>query len=138
VAVVFLVHTAFATSLYGNYIRNTPWFIVPCLAVLSLLGMGVMILKKKYGPAFLTSCLFIVTVVLTGVIGLFPNLIPSSMDTHYSLTIFNASSSPYTLRIMTVVALIFVPMVMAYQIFVYRVFRHKVTAEDVAKSSDAY
>ncbi|MDQ5984461.1 MAG: Cytochrome bd-I ubiquinol oxidase subunit 2 [Syntrophus sp. SKADARSKE-3] len=138
VAVVFLVHTAFATSLYGNFIRNTSWFIIPCLAVLSLLGMGGAILKKKYGPAFLMSCLFIVTVVMTGIVGLFPNLIPSSIDMHYSLTIFNASSGAYTLRIMTVVALIFVPVVIAYQIFVYRVFRHKVTAEDVAKSSDAY
>jgi cytochrome d ubiquinol oxidase subunit II len=60
-------------------------------------------------------------------VGLYPNLIPSSLDPAFSLTAFNSSSSIYTLRIMTVVALIFVPIVIAYQVWVYRVFRHGVT-----------
>ena len=77
-------------------------------------------------------------IVFTGVIGLYPNLIPSSMDQAYSLTIFNSSSSIYTLRIMTVVALIFVPVVIAYQIWIYRIFRHKVSTEDIAHDREAY
>ena len=77
-------------------------------------------------------------VVFTGVIGLFPNLIPSSMDPAQSLTIFNSSSSTYTLKIMTIVALMFVPIVIAYKIWVYRLFRSRVTADDVLKNEQAY
>jgi cytochrome d ubiquinol oxidase subunit II len=77
-------------------------------------------------------------VTLTGVVGLYPNLIPSNIDPAYSLTIFNSSSSPYTLKIMTVVALIFVPVVIAYQIWSYRVFRHKVTPEDMLDEKESY
>jgi len=69
---------------------------------------------------------------------LFPNLIPSSLDPAYSLTIYNSSSSEYTLKIMTAVALIFVPVVIAYKIWVYRVFRGPVTIEDVETDEHAY
>ena len=138
VAIIFLVHTAFATNLYGNFLRSRLWFTVPVLAVCALLGMGVFVRKQKYFAAFLVSCLAIFTIVLTGIIGLYPNLIPSRLNPDYSLTIFNASSSAYTLKIMTVVAVCFVPMVIAYQIWVYRVFRGKVTAGDVVENSDAY
>jgi cytochrome bd ubiquinol oxidase subunit II len=138
VAVLFLVHTAFATSLYVNYLHNAWWSVIPVLAVGALVGMGVLILKAQYTRAFFASCLLIVAVVLTGVVGLYPNLIPSSLDPMYSLTVLNSSSSVYTLKIMTVVALIFVPLVIGYQIWVYRVFRHKVTEKDIAESYDAY
>jgi cytochrome d ubiquinol oxidase subunit II len=76
-------------------------------------------------------------VTFTGLIGLYPNLIPSRLDPAYSLTAFNASSSPYTLKIMTIVALVFVPIVIAYQVWVYRVFRHKVE-RDGAPGSPLY
>lgn len=135
---IFLFHTAFATSLYDNYRHSAAWLIVPVLAVTALAGMGWAILKKQFLTAFFASCLVIVTVVLTGIIGLYPNLIPSSLDSNYSLTILNASSSVYTLRIMTVVALVFVPMVIAYQIWVYRVFRQRVVREDMVNNQDAY
>jgi cytochrome d ubiquinol oxidase subunit II len=52
----------------------------------------------------------------------------SSLDPGWSLTIYNASSTPYTLRIMSVVALVFVPIVLAYQAWTYWVFRHRITA----------
>jgi cytochrome d ubiquinol oxidase subunit II len=74
-------------------------------------------------PAFLSSCATIVFTVFTGIVGLFPNLIRSRLDPDYSLTIFNAASSALTLKVMTVVALILVPVVIAYQAWVYRVFR---------------
>ncbi len=68
-------------------------------------------------------------VVATGLVGLFPSLIPSSLDPSASLTIYNSSSGPYTLRVMTIVALIFVPIVIVYQLLVYRFFRGKAEAE---------
>lgn len=71
----------------------------------------------------------ILFVVFTGVIGLYPNLIPSSIDTNYSLTIFNTSSSQATLMVMTVAALIFVPNVIAYKIWVYRLFSARISTD---------
>ncbi len=138
VAVAFLVYTHFATKLYANFLANPIFLVVPVLAVLSLVGIRLFSARGMPLAAFAASCVTILTVVGTGVIGLFPNLIPSSIDPNYSLTIFNSSSSPYTLKIMTYVAFIFVPIVIAYKIWVYRIFRAPVTPEDVLEDTHAY
>ena len=67
-----------------------------------------------------------------GIIGLYPNMYPSSLDPKFNLTVQNASSSPLTLKIMLFVVLIFVPIVLAYQIWTYNLFKGKVTEEDLA------
>ncbi len=133
VAVSFLVFTYFSTKLYDNFMATPVLFIVPLLAVLSLLGIKIFAAKGSLLKAFVASCLTILTVTFTGVIGLFPNLIPSSIDPRYSLTIFNSSSSPYTLKIMTAVALLFVPIVIAYQAWNYRIFRQKISPSELQK-----
>jgi cytochrome d ubiquinol oxidase subunit II len=138
IAVSFLIATAFATKLYANYMSVAILLVVPLLAVAALIGIRLFLAKKNPLMAFVSSCVTILMVVFTGVSGLFPNLIPSSTNPAYSLTIFNSSSSIYTLKIMTVVAFIFVPIVIAYKIWVYRVFRSRVTADDVLKNEQAY
>jgi len=138
VAMVFLVSTAFATRLYDNYLATLPLLVVPLVAVAALIGIKAFLVKGKPLAAFASSCVTIVMVIFTGVIGLFPNLIPSSLDPAHNLTIYNSSSSAYTLRIMTVVAFIFVPIVIAYKIWVYRLFRATVTADTVMKNEQAY
>ena len=138
IAVAFLIATAFATRLYDNYLSTPVLIIVPLLAVSALIGIKVFLRKDKPFMAFASSCVTIVSVVFTGVTGLFPNLIPSSIDPAHSLTIYNSSSSIYTLKIMTVVALVFVPIVIAYKIWVYRVFRGRVTADTIMKDKQAY
>jgi cytochrome d ubiquinol oxidase subunit II len=60
---------------------------------------------------------------------LFPNVMVSSTDPAYNLTIYNASSTPYTLQVMTIVALIFVPIVLIYQGWSFYIFRARVTEE---------
>jgi len=138
VAVVFLVFTYPATKLYDNYLKAPVLLIVPVIAVASLVLIKVLAAKQAFHKAFLFSCLTIVFVVFTGVTGLFPNLIPSNIDPASNLTIFNSSSSLLTLKIMTVVAAICVPTVIAYKIWVYRVFRARVTNEDVLDNPHAY
>ncbi|RNC67842.1 MAG: cytochrome d ubiquinol oxidase subunit II [Desulfuromonadales bacterium] len=138
VAVVFLAYTKFATKLYDNYLGTPVLFIVPLLAVAALLATRVFSAKGSNLGAFACSCATVLMVVATGVTGLFPNLIPSSIDPAYSLTIFNSSSSPYTLKLMTIVAFIFVPIVIAYKIWVYRIFRAPVTEEEVLGDKHAY
>jgi len=66
------------------------------------------------------------------VVGLYPRLLPSSIDPAYSLTIANSASSPLTLKIMLAVALTFVPIVIAYQVWVHFLFKDKAKEEDLA------
>ncbi|MCX5873786.1 MAG: cytochrome d ubiquinol oxidase subunit II [Deltaproteobacteria bacterium] len=137
VAVVFLVATWFATNLYSNYIGSPLLLLIPLVTVLALLAVRLFIYQTAPWKAWFASSLTIVGATLFGVVGLYPNLLPSSLNPEYSLTIFNSSSSPLTLKIMLVVALTFVPIVIAYQIWSYYVFRDKVTNEDLA-SEEAY
>jgi cytochrome bd ubiquinol oxidase subunit II len=130
VAITFLIATKFFTGLYNNLFSFPVFLVLPVTAVSGLLMIKVCISRKKILHAFLASCVFISMVCATGIAGLYPNLIPSSMDPAFSLTIFNTSSSVYTLKIMTGVALLFVPLVIAYQIWKFRIFRSKITAAD--------
>ncbi len=138
IAVLFLAATAFFTKLYDNYLSSPLLLIVPLLAVSALLGIKAFLASGRLLMAFVSSCVTILMVVFTGVVGLFPNLLPSSIDTAYSLTIFNSSSSTYTLKIMTVVALVFVPIVIGYKIWVYSLFRSTVTDAAVAEDEQSY
>ncbi len=138
VAAGFLVYTAFATRLYTNYLNYPLLWILPGLAVAALLAVKFLNLTGRHLAAFLASCVTIVAVVFTGVAGLYPDLIPSSLDPAYSLTLFNSSSSVYTLKIMTVVAVVFVPVVIIYQFWIYRIFGRTNTAGGPGKEKAAY
>lgn len=67
-------------------------------------------------------------------VAMFPAVMPSTLDPGWSLTVTNAASSAYTLKILTVIAAIFTPLVMLYQGWTYWVFRKRVTVEPVAVS----
>lgn len=138
VAVAFLVSTAFATRLLGNFIARPVWFIIPALAVVALLSAKLFLARGNDLEAFFASAATIVLVTFTGIIGLYPNLIPSRTDPAFSLTAFNSSSGHYTLTVMTIVAAIFVPIVIVYQIIVYRVYRQRITREDLSDGADFY
>lgn len=135
VAVIFLVATAFYTNLYANYLANPILFIVIIADVAALLGIKFFMMKKEYFKAWFASAGTIVLCTFFGVIGLFPNLFPSSIKAKYSLTAFNASSSPLTLKIMLIVVILFIPVVLAYQIWAYTIFKDKVTDDDLAEEA---
>jgi cytochrome d ubiquinol oxidase subunit II len=126
----FLVASYFSTGLAANYLKSPLWTAVPAAAVATLFASRFFIGRGRVFAAFLASGATILLVTATGLVGLFPNLIPSRTDSAFSLTIFNSSSSPYTLKILTVFTLVFVPIVIAYQIWVYRVFRKKIDATE--------
>ena len=138
VAVAFLAYTYPATKLYDNYLKAPLLLVIPVVAVASLLLVKLFAGKGERYKAFTFSCLTIVFVVATGVAGLFPNLLPSSIDPASNLTIYNSSSSIITLKLMTVVALIMVPIVICYKIWVYRIFRAPVTGEEILGDKQAY
>ena len=130
VAVAFLVASWFATPLYNNYLAHPVLFVVILATVVALLGVRLFLAKGDWLKAWFASAATIVGATFFGVIGLFPNLFPSSINPAYSLSAYNSSSSPLTLKIMLTVVVIFVPIVLAYQIWAYNLFKTKVTEED--------
>ncbi len=86
---------------------------------------------RKVGVAFAFSCLTIATITIAYFMGLFPRIMVSSLNPDWSLTIFNASSSEYTLSLMTIVAAIMVPIVLLYQIWSFYTFRKPVSPKDL-------
>lgn len=137
VAVLFLGATWIATPLYGNYLSYPVLWLIPLLTVAALLATRAFVAKKAWWSAWFASSVTIVGATLFGVAGLFPNLFPSSLSPAYSLTVSNSSSTPYTLKIMLGVALTFVPIVIAYQVWSHYLFREKVTQEDL-EAEEAY
>ena len=137
VLVAFLAMTPFVTRLFDNYLANPLLFVILVLAVLAFLGVRMYLTKQDFLKAWLASAVTIICVTFFGIIGLYPNLYPSSINTAYNLTAHNASASPLTLKIMLTVVLIFIPIVIAYQVWTYRLFMKKITAEDLAEE-EAY
>jgi cytochrome d ubiquinol oxidase subunit II len=81
------------------------------------------------GWGFVMTTLTILFTTATLFVALYPRVMVSSLNPDWSLTVYNASSTPYTLKVMSIVAAIFVPIVLAYQAWTYWVFRHRITAE---------
>jgi len=126
-----VIFAYFATDAF-NKAGLQPGF-VPILAVLTLLASGWFIRIKRMGWSFILTSITILLTVASLFMGLFPRVMVSSLKPEFSLTIQNSSSSPYTLQVMSIMALIFVPIVLAYQAWTYWVFRKRVSqkAEDL-------
>ncbi|MGQ9644026.1 MAG: cytochrome d ubiquinol oxidase subunit II [Ignavibacterium sp.] len=102
---------------------------VPIIAGLAILSVGYLLKIKKEGWAFVMTGITIAFSTITVFMGLFPRVMVSSTNPDWSLTIYNASSSPYTLKVMTIVAVIFVPIALAYQIWSYWIFRKRISTK---------
>ncbi len=131
VAVIFLAASMFATSLYTNYLNNPILFVVILLTVGALLGTKYFLTKAEYFKAWISSAVTIIGTTFYGIIGLYPKMLPSNLDAAYSLTAHGSASSPQTLKIMLAVVILFVPIVLAYQIWAYFLFKGNVTEEDM-------
>ena len=131
VAVVFLAASFFSTRLYANYLANPLLFAVILITVAALFGIRVFLAQKAFFKAWFASALTIVGATFYGVIGLFPNMFPSSLNPAWNLTAHNASSTQLTLTIMLVVVIIFVPIVLIYQAWAYNLFKGRITDEDL-------
>jgi cytochrome bd ubiquinol oxidase subunit II len=101
--------------------------VVAVLAALAFVGGLVANRIKREGWAFIGSAVTIALAVISLFLALFPDVMPSSTNPAFSLTTTNAASTPYTLTIMTVVAVVFTPLVLLYQGWTYWIFRKRVT-----------
>ncbi|MFJ8802285.1 cytochrome d ubiquinol oxidase subunit II [Streptomyces sp. NPDC102487] len=102
------------------------------VAVVALVAALVAVNAGREGWAFMLSGVTIVAAVAMLFLTLFPNVMPSSLNDDWSLTVANASSSPYTLKIMTWCAGIATPIVLLYQSWTYWVFRKRIGTQHIA------
>ena len=122
----------------GNY-SLYPWMTLA--PVLGFLGAGLAFLGIRKGSeplAFTGSSLSATGIIATVGLSMFPFILPSSIDAHSSLTVWNASSSEKTLFIMVVVTLIFLPIVLAYTAWAFKVMWGRVTTQEIATNPDLY
>jgi len=120
----FLVWTFFSHSVL--------WTGLPILVAAGALVAAVLVaIGGREGWAFLLTALAIVAVTVTLFGSLYPDVLPSSTNPAFSLTTTNASSTPYTLTIMSWVALAFTPIVLAYQAWTFWVFRRRISPSDI-------
>ncbi|WP_293171311.1 cytochrome d ubiquinol oxidase subunit II [Oceanithermus sp.] len=122
-AVVALVLFVIGLFGYRGYLdKGALALLVPFAAALAF--VAVRFLDDR--AAFWSGGVAIVLATVTVFVALFPNVMPSTLNPDWSLTIYNASASNYTLGVMTVVALVFTPLVLLYQGWTYWVFRGRV------------
>lgn len=122
----------------ANY-KAMPWtWIFPVLGVAGALLSALMLRAGRGGAAIMASGLAITGIILTEGVALFPFLLPSSTDPNSSLTLWDASSSHMTLFVMLVATCLFLPLVILYTSWVYRVLRGKVSPESLEQNHNSY
>ncbi|MFD4538660.1 cytochrome d ubiquinol oxidase subunit II [Streptomyces bauhiniae] len=120
------------TQLHSGDGASLVALVVAAVALLGALGA---IWRVREGWAFALSGVTIAAAVAMLFLSLFPNVMPSTLDADWSLTVTNASSSPYTLKIMTWCAVIAAPLVMLYQAWTYWVFRKRIGTQHIAEAA---
>jgi cytochrome d ubiquinol oxidase subunit II len=127
---VFLLWT------YLNAVSAHNTGVVPGVIPISALGLAIsvpfLVRAGRDGLAFTSTALTIGLMTATIFLNLYPRVLVSSTSSRYDLTIWNTSSSHYTLVVMSVVALLATPVVLVYQTWTYHVFRHRIGHDDLA------
>lgn len=122
----------------NNY-SEYPWMLIaPTLAIIASLACSYFSVKSKSAMAFVASSLVITGIILTAGFSMFPFLMPSSTMPEASLTLWDATSSLLTLKIMFAVACIFVPIILAYTTYSYYVMRGRIKQSDLNQSHTSY
>lgn len=116
--------------LMENYAAAPVLWALPVLALAGMIGVPLFTKRGAPGKAFVASSVAIAGLFGTAGAGLFPRWVPALGDPSRSLTIFNSSSSELTLKTMLVMALVGMPLVIGYTIFIYRTFRGKVEIDE--------
>jgi cytochrome d ubiquinol oxidase subunit II len=121
-------------SIWTHVTASTTFFlnVIEVLAILAVIAAVWLVYARRDGFAFAATALTIASCILAVFTDLYPNLMVSSTSSAYNLTVHNAASNPYSLKAMTVVVVVFLPLVLLYQAWTYYVFRRRVSASDFA------
>ena len=111
--------------------KTWTWVVLAVAVAAQLSAIALLRKGTRDGWAFISTTLVVVSVIVLLFGALFPNLVPSTLNPEWSLTIYNASSTPYTLEVMTWAAAIFAPLVVIYQAWTYWVFRQRVSTDRI-------
>jgi cytochrome bd ubiquinol oxidase subunit II len=111
--------------------------VVEFLAILAILAAWALVTSHHEGWAFTATSAAIALAIITLFVDLYPHVMISSTNPAYSLTVHNSASNPYSLKVMTVVALVLLPIVLAYQAWTYYVFRRRITDESFRPAAGA-
>jgi cytochrome d ubiquinol oxidase subunit II len=130
----FVFYSWAATGLSANFLARKYLLLLPLGLLVSLFAARLLLVRGRPACAFGWSFAAIVLFSLTGFAGIYPDLLPSRVDPAYGLNVYNSASSPYTLKLMTWVTVLFLPVVVGYQAWVHRVFRAPLSAEELKKS----
>ncbi|MEE4277730.1 MAG: cytochrome d ubiquinol oxidase subunit II [Halieaceae bacterium] len=115
----------------ANYGRYPLMMLAPAAGLLAPLAAAYLSLKRRGGLAFVASSAAIAGIIATAGVSMFPFMMPNSANPDMSLTLWDASSSQYTLQIMFVVAAIFVPLILAYTAWSFYVMFGRLREEDI-------
>jgi len=122
----------------ANY-RTQPWTLfAPVLGLAGPLLAAAFLASRRGGLAFVASAIGILGIIATPGLAMFPFILPSSSQPNASLTVWDSSSSHMTLFVMLIATAIFLPLIMAYTAWVYRVMRGKVTPEMLGPGQHSY
>jgi cytochrome d ubiquinol oxidase subunit II len=130
--VAVLIASYLATDMFTKLGVNPG--VIPITGGAALLASGWFIRNRHDGWAFLSTGVTLAVAAITIFMTLYPRVMVSSLNPEWSLTIYNASSSDYTLSVMSVVALVFVPIVLLYQGWTYRVFRKRISRQSIQQA----
>jgi len=135
--IICYVTTTMATLLYvpnmTEHIKANPLlFGVPLINMLAIANIPRELFHGREFRAFLSSCVAVIALLALFGIGMFPEMIHSGAEPQNSLDIYNAASSQQTLQIMLIIALIGVPLVLAYTASIYWIFRGKVRLDEMS------
>jgi cytochrome bd ubiquinol oxidase subunit II len=114
--------------------KDWTWLALAAAVVALLTAVVLMWARRREGWAFFSTVVVVAAVAVLLFGSLYPNLLPSTLNPEWSVTIYNGSSTPYTLRIMTWASLTLLPLVLAYQAWTYWVFRRRITADEIPAS----
>jgi cytochrome d ubiquinol oxidase subunit II len=111
--------------------KDWTWLVLGVAVVAQLAAVALVWRRASDGWAFACTALVVAAVVVLLFGALYPNLVPSTLNPQWSVTIYNASSTPYTLKIMTWVTAFMAPLTVIYQAWTYWVYRQRISAERI-------
>ncbi|HET7073915.1 MAG TPA: cytochrome d ubiquinol oxidase subunit II [Mycobacterium sp.] len=111
--------------------KDWTWAVLGVAVVAQLVAVLLVWRRASDAWAFACTAVVVAAVVILLFGALYPNLVPSTLDSQWNLTIYNSSSTPYTLKIMTWVTAFFAPLTVVYQAWTYWVFRQRISADKI-------
>jgi cytochrome bd ubiquinol oxidase subunit II len=121
-----------AFAIWTHVTSSSTFFLNPVelLTILAVIAAVWLVYEHREGFAFAATTVTMASAIVSIFVGLYPNVMVSSTSAAYNLTVHNTASGGYSLKAMTVVVLIFLPFVLAYQAWTYYVFRRRISARE--------